>query len=203
MKTTLSRGFTIVELLVVIVVIGILAGLAMNAFSNVQQKARNAQTTSLVRAYYTAIQAYAAENGTYPPDWACLGTGYPDGDGNGIAGDCEGDASGAWIRENPTFNAAIRPYIGNGENKVNPKSMRQAAGGMWTIGAMYTFNATATLDGQPQQRWLLYNLEGRDSKCTVGPIARHDTWPAFSTGSYNGVSENWWPDSVRCWIPLK
>ena len=39
--STLGNGFTIIELLIVIVVIGILAGLVLTAFTGIQQKARD------------------------------------------------------------------------------------------------------------------------------------------------------------------
>lgn len=197
-----QTGFTIVELLIVIVVIGILAALTLNSFAGAQQKARNAQTISLVKAYHTAISAYAAEKGSYPPDWACLGSGYPDADNNGTAGDCEGDNTyGSWLTENGSFNAAIQPYVGSGDNKVNPKIIT-ASWGQWAIGAIYRYESNTTLDGQPQNRWITYQLEGKDSKCSAGPIVKMDTWPAFSSGSWNGVTEDWWDNGNRCWIPL-
>ena len=68
-------GFTIVELLIVIVVIGILAAITIVAFNGVQDRAKNQQTVSAVRAYYTALQAYAVDNnGTLPGGNGCLGS---------------------------------------------------------------------------------------------------------------------------------
>lgn len=69
-----QTGFTIVELLIVIVVIGILAAITIVAYNGVQSKAKNNQTVAAVRAYYTAIASYGAENGSYPTGNACLGS---------------------------------------------------------------------------------------------------------------------------------
>lgn len=68
-----KSGFTIVELLIVIVVIGILAAISIVAYNGVQAKAANQQTISSVRAYYTALQAYAVDNDDYPSGNTCLG----------------------------------------------------------------------------------------------------------------------------------
>lgn len=196
-----QSAFTIVELLIVIVVIGILAALVLNSFSGAQVKARNAQTVSLAKAYHTAIMAYAADKGSYPPDWACLGSGYPDKDNDGAGGDCDGDATTTWLEENTAFNTAIQPYVGGGENKVNPRIL-QSGWGQWGVGALYTYNAPTTLDGQALNRWIVYHLEGTGSKCTAGPIATMTGWPTFVSGATNGTSGDNWADGVRCWVPL-
>lgn len=61
-----SKGFTIVELLIVIVVIGILATLVIVTFSGIQQKARNSQRETDVNALTSHIEAYYAQTGNYP-----------------------------------------------------------------------------------------------------------------------------------------
>ena len=61
-----NRGFTIVELLIVIVVIGILALLVITTYSGIQQKARNAKRQTDVKSLQTQIEAYFSENGHYP-----------------------------------------------------------------------------------------------------------------------------------------
>ena len=63
---TEQRGFTIVELLIVIVVIGILAGLVITTFTGIQQKARNTERQTDVKALYGQVEAYYAQNGKYP-----------------------------------------------------------------------------------------------------------------------------------------
>lgn len=62
-----KHGFTIVELLIVIVVIGILAAITVVAYNGIQTRAKVAQTTSELAAINKAIMAYYAVNGSYPP----------------------------------------------------------------------------------------------------------------------------------------
>ena len=61
-----QAGFTIVELLIVIIVIGILAALVLVTFSGVQQKARNTERVTDIKAVASHLETYNAENGYYP-----------------------------------------------------------------------------------------------------------------------------------------
>lgn len=61
-----KSGFTIVELLIVIVVIGILAGLVVTTFTGIQQKARNTERQTDIKAIHGQVEAYYAQNGKYP-----------------------------------------------------------------------------------------------------------------------------------------
>ncbi len=61
-----QSGFTIVELLIVIIVIGILAALVLVTFTGVQQKARNTERTTDVKAIASHLEVYNAQQGFYP-----------------------------------------------------------------------------------------------------------------------------------------
>jgi prepilin-type N-terminal cleavage/methylation domain-containing protein len=61
-----QHGFTIVELLIVIVVIGILAALVITTFTGIQQKARNTERETDIKAVYGQVEAYYAQSGKYP-----------------------------------------------------------------------------------------------------------------------------------------
>ena len=77
-----QSGFTIIELLVVIVVIGILSTLVLVAYNGVQDRANNASRLSEINTWRKLFELYKAQNGTYPlmPDGGyCLGTGFPGG----------------------------------------------------------------------------------------------------------------------------
>lgn len=60
------RGFTIVELLIVIVVIGILAAITIIAYNGVQQRARDTQRVDAAENIRKGLELYRAVNGTYP-----------------------------------------------------------------------------------------------------------------------------------------
>lgn len=80
----LSSGFTIVELLVVIVVIAILVAVTTVGYTNIQRGAFNAQTATAIRQYKTALMLYESDHGEYPRlnsatgPWGanCLGEDY-------------------------------------------------------------------------------------------------------------------------------
>jgi prepilin-type N-terminal cleavage/methylation domain-containing protein len=61
-----QSGFTIVELLIVIVVIGILAALVITTFTGIQQRARNTERETDIKAIHGQLEAYYAQNGYYP-----------------------------------------------------------------------------------------------------------------------------------------
>lgn len=61
-----NRGFTIVELLIVIVVIGILALLVITTYSGIQAKARNSKRSSDVATIQTQLEAFFQNSGYYP-----------------------------------------------------------------------------------------------------------------------------------------
>lgn len=61
-----NRGFTIVELLIVIVVIGILAALVIVTYNGIQQKARDTERKTDINALHGQAEAYQAQNGKYP-----------------------------------------------------------------------------------------------------------------------------------------
>ena len=61
-----NQGFTIVELLIVIVVIGILALLVITTYSGIQAKARNAKRSTDIASLQTQLEAFFSQNGYYP-----------------------------------------------------------------------------------------------------------------------------------------
>lgn len=61
-----QQGFTIVELLIVIIVIGILVGLVITTFTGIQQKGRNTERQTDIKAIHGQLEAYFAQEGRYP-----------------------------------------------------------------------------------------------------------------------------------------
>lgn len=83
-------GFTIVELLVVVIVLGILAAIIWVAYSGVQVRVRNTSMVAGARQYTESILTYRSLNSNYPMPPAgdaaadsdragCLGESYTDG----------------------------------------------------------------------------------------------------------------------------
>jgi type II secretion system protein G len=60
------RGFTIIELIVTIVVIGILAGIMIVSYNGIQQRSRDATRDSDVTQLKIALEKYHADQSQYP-----------------------------------------------------------------------------------------------------------------------------------------
>ena len=61
-----EKGFTLVELLVVMLILGLLAAIAIPSFFNQRDKARDADAKSSVRTAQTAMETYNTDNqGSY------------------------------------------------------------------------------------------------------------------------------------------
>lgn len=116
-------GFTIVELLIVIVVIGILAAISIVSYNGIQDRASNASKTSAITSAIKTVELYkAASNDILPwmpsgtPGEVCIG-GVDDYPAEGVfeAGECVVFTEGTsrWsIRVSSDFNNSINNMLG-------------------------------------------------------------------------------------------
>ena len=177
-------GFTIVELLIVIVVIAILAAITIVAYNGIQVRAENTKTIAAVNAHRKALTQYRIDNNGYPTNGGmCLGNTYPVLDGT-TAG-CRNSAA---VLPNSVANTmvnALKPYMNNSFPMPSVKILSNTGGSRDYLGAyFYGSNYDLTLDGV-EKVGLLYTIES--DECPINPSYPSSGYPDFTssnTGSY-------------------
>jgi prepilin-type N-terminal cleavage/methylation domain-containing protein len=152
MKKTTS-GFTIVELLIVIVVIGILAAIVIVAYQGVQQRARNSQIMSGVTAYQKALNMYSTLNGSYPNNTGCLGAGYPSN--NCWVGPNGNYSVNATLDTNLATVMSTKPSLTTNVLQITATDQR--------LGALYRYASATDIK-------IIYYLEGAGQTCMSGTV---------------------------------
>lgn len=169
MKKTIN-GFTIVELLIVIVVIAILATISIVAYTGIQARSRDSQREHDIKQLVKALEMYYIDNGEYP-----TATGSTT-----INTSWSTTADASW----QNLANSLKPYMGTvpSDPVKTPDGNVQAAGnynyayfsaGSYCSGKMSTHQAYL----------LLYRLEGSSQNNTL--IGDCSTTPV---GPYSGAS---------------
>ena len=63
-----AAGFTLIEILIVVVILGILAAIVVAGFGNTSHTATNSTFVSNLRAYANSFAVYNHQKGEYPPE---------------------------------------------------------------------------------------------------------------------------------------
>jgi len=105
-----DRGFTLVELLVVVVIIGILVAIAIPLYLNYRKGAANKTAESDVRAAITAVEQYYTENANAYPATQAGAVGVTMTFGTGA------NEQKATVSPGNTINYSLRPATGTNPN---------------------------------------------------------------------------------------
>lgn len=115
-----KKGFTIVELLIVIVVIAILAAITIVAYNGIQQRARDARRASDISQIKKALLAYDARHGGVVRPAV---TGYTKPVGEPGMGGWDVSSSASWLAflRNSNGNIPVDP-VNESSNTTGPTS---------------------------------------------------------------------------------
>lgn len=79
-KIKMKKGFTLVELLVVMSIIGVLAAVGLGSFTSAQTRGRDAERKSDLKQVSHALELYYADYGKYPDEGSLVwGAEFTDG----------------------------------------------------------------------------------------------------------------------------
>jgi len=145
----MRHGFTIVELLIVIVVIALLAAITIVAYNGIQQRARNSQVVAGANMYHKALLQYHALNSAYPGNAGCLGADYP-------SNACWQGAQGNYSVSS-TLDSALAPVL---------SSKPTLATALFSIGIGDNMRGGAVYLTSPSPR-MVYYLQGTGQSCAV------------------------------------
>ena len=169
-----QKGFTIVELLIVIVVIGILAAITIVAYNGIQTRANNSRTIQAGQAYVKGYGLYAQDNGVYPGLSGCLGDAYTSACLSQGTAECFGLGPAG---TNATLNGLLKPYM---NNTLPMPSEQKASCGTTAYSGLYTYYSSGT-----KVTNILMILKG------------NETCPAFSPG-VSSVGKTYSGDATLC-----
>lgn len=178
-----QKGFTIVELLIVIVVIGILAAITIVAFNGVQQRANNTKRIATVNQIMKLIDGYTVTYGVYPSTATRCVT---------ADNACTNNSAIAATTDNSALMTELRK-MGTVPNDLNP-----AVNGRY--GMQYNFNAAATFNGEVYPIRLEYWLDGGGTNCGFNNlVATVATGGTTSATGYTQNNTTW----TTCWVMVK
>lgn len=162
-----KSGFTIIELIVVIVVIGILAAITLMSYTGVQRRARDDHRVTDVSNIEKAMELYYSDNGSYP---------VPTGSTGSIINSgwyYSGDNSWTMLSGLMLGSQAIDVLPTDPTNTPSPSVLSTGSYGY----AVFVNNGSNHCGaGKGQMYLIVYRLEGMsqqlksDGACTTNPL---------------------------------
>ncbi len=165
-----SPGFTIVELLIVIVIIGILAAIVIVAYNGIQARARDSQRQTDISAIAKALELYYIDNGRFPTSSGSTT----------INSSWSTTADASW----QNFVTLVKPYMGNVSSDPTSTPSVSVLNGTGHNYAYFSNAAGAYCGASQNQMYILvYRLEGSSQVNTL-----NGTCGSLPLGPYGSAS---------------
>ncbi|MFH0851996.1 MAG: type II secretion system protein [bacterium] len=169
-----NNGFTLMELLVVVAIIGILASIVLVSLNSARAKARDAKRLQDIRQIQSALDLYYDKYGAYPVSGNCAAT-LPN---SGWCNSVESLSSNSWIRNG---SSNLSEFIG--KDPIDPK---QGSSANWAPsgGGTYFYYANG-YGGAGQWYMIILGLENVSNAAqqTDGVRACDGTYFHYGSGS--------------------
>ena len=146
----IQQGFTLIELMIVVAIIGILAAVALPAYQDYIARAQVAEAMELLSAFKSPVSTFRAEKGAFPSSL-------------GASASIEGTTSGKYVATITAISGqktAAGPFIIQATFRATGVNSQLVAGGVGTTFAM------STTDGQD---WLCGILASGTTTNTTTP----------------------------------
>ena len=139
-RIEIKKGFTLMELLIVVAIIGILSSIVLASLNAARMKSRDAKRYSDIKQIQTALELYYNENGRYPTT--------------------------AWISSNA---ATWQTFLGSALGMNLPVDPTNTATGQATTAGVYTYSYYSRAYGcEGQWYMIVYRLEGDSTPVSQG-----------------------------------
>ncbi|HGK0123226.1 TPA: pilin [Neisseria gonorrhoeae] len=135
---TLQKGFTLIELMIVIAIVGILAAVALPAYQDYTARAQVSEAILLAEGQKSAVTEYYLNNGEWPKDNASAGVASAS------------DIKGKYVKQVEVKNGVVTAQMAssNVNKEIKDKRLslwarRQDGSVKWFCGQPVTRNAAA------------------------------------------------------------
>ena len=134
MQRNKEKGFTLIELMIVVAILGILAAIAIPNFMRFQAKSKQSEAKTNLGAIGTTAESFRSENDTYVATWAQLGWApqgttrfayyYSGHDGTAITSDgvlagTPTTAAAPCVPADPTTGLAAVGFLAGGSGQID------------------------------------------------------------------------------------